>query len=267
MKPLSSVVIDPARCVGCGLCAADCPAGVLQIENGTAQVTRACLSCGHCAAICPQNAVSLPELDMADVTPYDPAAFAVEPQNLLNAMKYRRSVRHYQDKPIPTEVLTQILEAGRHAPTAKNVQDVQFLALQADLPAFRQAFWGAVPQLADQCAAEKPMVAHRMRRFAQSYQSTGTDPLFFDAPVLLIGFGGQLWDAGLAAGYMEVMAAANGVGILHDGYLQYALGLMPQLLAPYGLADKPITCCMLAGYPVYSYARTAPRKPAQFLIR
>lgn len=267
MKPISSVVIDTARCVGCGLCAADCPAGVLQIENGTAQVTRACLGCGHCAAICPQNAVSLPDLDMADVTEYDPAAFAVEPQNLLNAMKYRRSVRHYQDKPVPTEVLTQILEAGRHAPTAKNVQDVQFLALQADLPAFRQAFWDAVPQLAAQCEADKPMVAQRLRRFAQSYQNTGKDPLFFDAPVLLIGFGGRLWDAGLAAGYMEVMAAANGVGILHDGYLQYALSLVPQLLAPYGLAEKPITCCMLAGYPTYSYARTAPRKQAQFLIR
>ena len=46
---------------------------------------------------------------------------------VLEAIKRRQSVRSYQDKEIPKEMLQQILEAGRLAPSAKNNQPWKFI--------------------------------------------------------------------------------------------------------------------------------------------
>lgn len=267
MEDINRVVIDNSLCTGCGLCATDCPARAISLESGSAEWVRSCIGCGHCVAICPVNAITMPGQDMDDVTEFDADTFGVDPEKLLNAMKYRRSVRDFTSQPVPEDVLMRILQAGRHAPTAKNVQDIRLLALQADLPAFRKAFWDAMPQAIAENEGKNPELATAMGRFLHRYQKTGQDPLFFNAPVVLLVFGGRLWDAGLVAGYMENMAVANDVGILHDGFLQFSLAAMPQLLAPYGLQDCTLSACMLAGYPTRKYARTAPRKHTDLMIR
>ncbi len=42
-------------CVGCGRCAAKCPAGALRVQDGQAVVdTEKCLCCGYCGAVCPE---------------------------------------------------------------------------------------------------------------------------------------------------------------------------------------------------------------------
>jgi len=49
---------------------------------------------------------------------------------VLEAIKKRQSVRSYQDKEIPEEILQQILEAGRLAPSAKNTQSWKFIVVR-----------------------------------------------------------------------------------------------------------------------------------------
>ena len=41
----------------------------------------------------------------------------------------RRSIRHYEQKEIPNEILTKILEAGRQAPSAVNRQPLHFIVV------------------------------------------------------------------------------------------------------------------------------------------
>lgn len=41
------VVIDTEKCIGCGLCAADCPAEKLAVADGKAVYTPGCIQCGH----------------------------------------------------------------------------------------------------------------------------------------------------------------------------------------------------------------------------
>lgn len=54
--------------------------------------------------------------------------------DVIKAIKERRSVRAYTDKQLPQEDLDQILEAGRYAPTAHNEQPWHFTVVQnADL--------------------------------------------------------------------------------------------------------------------------------------
>jgi nitroreductase len=49
--------------------------------------------------------------------------------DVLNLLKSRRSIRIYQDKPVPQDLLLQILEAGRWAPTGANLQPWHFIVV------------------------------------------------------------------------------------------------------------------------------------------
>ena len=46
---------------------------------------------------------------------------------LLDLIVARRSIRKYEDKDIPEEILQQILESGRQAPSAVNRQPIHFI--------------------------------------------------------------------------------------------------------------------------------------------
>ncbi len=71
---------------------------------------------------------------------------------VLEAIKKRQSVRSYQDKEIPEEILQQILEAGRLAPSASNRQGWKFIVVKDEnlrkklVPACKnQKFVGEAP--------------------------------------------------------------------------------------------------------------------------
>jgi nitroreductase len=49
--------------------------------------------------------------------------------SLLDLILSRRSIRNYEKKDIPQEVLQQILEAGRQAPSAANRQPIRFVVV------------------------------------------------------------------------------------------------------------------------------------------
>ncbi|MCD6536803.1 MAG: nitroreductase family protein [Thaumarchaeota archaeon] len=51
-------------------------------------------------------------------------------RELLEVIYQRRSIRKYEKKPIPEEILKAILEAGRLAPTAKNLQPWHFIVVR-----------------------------------------------------------------------------------------------------------------------------------------
>ncbi len=50
--------------------------------------------------------------------------------DLIDAMKERRSVRSYEPDPVPEELLSKVLEAGRIAPSASNNQPWHFVIVQ-----------------------------------------------------------------------------------------------------------------------------------------
>lgn len=45
---------------------------------------------------------------------------------VMEAIKARRSIRRFQDRPVPDELVREILEAGRLAPSASNLQTWKF---------------------------------------------------------------------------------------------------------------------------------------------
>ena len=47
-------------------------------------------------------------------------------KTLMEIIKSRKSIRAYQDKPLPKEVVRDILEAAKYAPTARNMQELEY---------------------------------------------------------------------------------------------------------------------------------------------
>lgn len=60
---------------------------------------------------------------------YSVRHIGVELVPLIDAVLSRRSVRRYEPKEIPRDVLDKILEAGRQAPSAANKQPWHFIVL------------------------------------------------------------------------------------------------------------------------------------------
>lgn len=51
--------IDPDKCIGCGICAKNCPTQNIKIENGKAVASSKCTMCYRCIDHCPKQAMTL----------------------------------------------------------------------------------------------------------------------------------------------------------------------------------------------------------------
>lgn len=54
---------------------------------------------------------------------------------MIKAITNRRSIRKYKDKPVPKEVITEILQAGIFAPSSKNRQPWKFIVAEGNAKA------------------------------------------------------------------------------------------------------------------------------------
>ena len=112
--------------------------------------------------------------------------------DILTLLKSRRSIRTYQDKPIPKDLLLQILEAGRWAPTGANLQPWHFIVVTD--------------------AETRKRIGEVARFFFIKFSHVEKAPV-----VLVLGFDTRKgkygrYDATLAGGNMMTMATSLGLG-------------------------------------------------------
>lgn len=123
------IEVDTAKCIGCGMCRRDCPASNISITNKKAVIeSQACIKCGHCVAVCPKAAVSMTGFDEPPMEIKKPTV--LDPQQLLDAIRTRRTIRQFKNQPVAPEVIAQIIEAGRLTPSGENAQDVSYIVLK-----------------------------------------------------------------------------------------------------------------------------------------
>ena len=75
MSSQKELVLYLAGCKGCGICAAFCPKGALELRDGKAALAEnaQCVLCGQCELRCPDYAIYLKEAEGGEtqwVKPY-----------------------------------------------------------------------------------------------------------------------------------------------------------------------------------------------------
>lgn len=261
--------IAKEKCIGCGLCVADCVATNIEIVNETASVKRdTCLLCGHCIAICPQNAVAIDEYPMAEVKEYNKNEFTIEPERLLDFIKFRRSVRQFKKEPIEDDKIIKIIEAGRFTATGSNRQEVSYIVVRENLPKLRRLALENISETALQQAKQNPALNGFAERWTKMLEADKEMPgkmdgLFYNAPMVLLLVSDSPVDAALAASNMELMAVAQGLGVFYCGFFVRAAQGNENISNLLGLNDtQEVKVCLVLGKPEVTYKRTVPRKQA-----
>jgi nitroreductase len=148
-----------------------------------------------------------------------------------DAIRARRNVRQYQDRPIPPEHLDRILEAGRRAPSAGNWQPWDFVVVTTR-PGLEElsAVWRGARHVA-QSAATIAMVAPILQDDSQR------EWLPYDLGQATMNIMLAAVDLGVGSGHSAVQdqdLARRLLGLPDDHYLAYLIALGYP-------ADRPLT--------------------------
>lgn len=140
----NQVSAEPKRCLGCGLNEPN--------FAGVQYFGKICIACHDCQAVCPQEALVFPhfynveegrfayDFDYPEVGQGFPNPLQLDKPVPLSeigdkltgvekVLYSRRSVRVYKDQPVPKELISRVIEAGRFAPSAGNCQGWKFVVV------------------------------------------------------------------------------------------------------------------------------------------
>lgn len=233
-------------CTGCGLCVAACPASLVrQTAPGEPPTPLAgreshCIRCGHCVIACPTGAFRLsllPATAFAPARPKDLPDFAA----VRHLLRSRRSCRVYDPAALSHEVLLSLVEAVSHAPTGHNARDVGYVIVDgpARMDVARQ---GVLAWMAGEVAAESTRAAELHLAGAARAVAKGKDVIFRGAPHVVVVHAPETGitpglDAVIAGAWLEIAAAAAGLGACWCGYLVFALDACRLLGTTLGIPD------------------------------
>ncbi|MEJ2099569.1 MAG: nitroreductase family protein [Desulfobacterales bacterium] len=147
--------------------------------------------------------------------------------DLLKLMKTRRSIRRYQDKDVPDELLEKIMEAGRWAPSGDNGQPWRFIVvrdMETKMALSRIATEGSGRRFTAEYFTgrlderfEGLKDEEKKARVYQKLRSGAVSSFLVDAPVIIVVCAClDVWDVSydvaLATQNMQLMAHALGLG-------------------------------------------------------
>ena len=277
-----TLCINAENCIKCGKCVRVCPTMTItqssKDEPATVESSEDCISCGHCVAVCPTGAIVHSEFTVDKIHPIDYALYPSAEQMML-LCKARRSNRAFSNKVIPSETLDLILEAAHRAPTASNMQQVEFTLITDPeklrlINEFTIKVFSLVakklsnPFLKPFLKRIMPDVYKYLPMFGRlmQEQKKGNDPILHKATAVILihtpktnRFGCE--DSNLAYQNGSLMAETLGVSQFYMGFVCSAIkqekhGKLAKLLK----IDGTIHSAMALGTPLFRYPNYIDRK-------
>ena len=268
-KPTVNFRVDEERCIQCGECAADCPAGVISMDGFPKfNEEGGCFRCQHCLAVCPTAAVSILGKDphrsqpLADAFP--------SPGQMAALIKGRRSVRRYSDEDVSPALIDEILDTACYAPTGVNDQGVLFTVVKerSVMNALRQEVIDRLARLKESGGLPAGFVGQYLGGAVKAWSEERRDIIFRGAPHLLVTSSPKdahcpAQDTLIALTTFQMMAHAHGLGTVWDGLFMLTLSLCPDLTARLGIPESHLVGYAMAfGKPAVNYQRMVQRGPA-----
>lgn len=172
----------------------------------------------------------------------------------LQAIISRRSTRSYQTKMVDKELVTQVLEAGRYAPSGGNSQSTHFMVISNEKVLQELAI------LVEQEFAKMEVVEGMYASLKSSIERSkrGGYIFHYNAPILIVvankkGYGNAMADSACALENMMIAANALDLGSCWINQLHWLdeNKVIREYLEGLGLGeDETVTGGLSLGYPV-----------------
>jgi nitroreductase len=132
--------------------------------------------------------------------------------DVINTIKSRRSIRAYEAKPIPRDILNTIIEAGNEAPSAMNSQPWRFVVVE-NRDAKKKLLAAALPRAMKIMEMVKDVDPERYDAIKKRYAEM-PDPVYYSAPAILFVIGnGSYADHSCPLACENMMLAAHSLGL------------------------------------------------------
>lgn len=269
-KSMFNFQVDEERCIECGECALECPAGVITMDT-TPQFDEdgGCFECQHCLAVCPTGAVSI-----LGRNPDESEALAgafPSPGQMAALIKGRRSVRRYRDEEVDAALIDKLLDIAGHAPTGVNARGVLFTVVKerSVMNGLRREVMERLGKIKEDGGLPDGIVGQYMGGAVKLWQEEGRDLIFRGAPHLLITSAPRdapcpAQDTLIALTTFQLIAHVHDIGTVWDGMFMMALSLCPELVARLAIPEQHLVGYAMAfGRPAVEYHRTVQRGPAR----
>ena len=182
--------------------------------------------------------------------------------SVLETIRKRRSIRAYDARPVPRDVVNTVIEAGNEAPSAMNSQPWRFVVVE-DAAARKKLLGAALPQAKKIAELVKDADPERYEMIKKRYAEL-PDPVYYSAPTVIFVIGNGRYAAHscpLACENMMLAAHSLGLGtcwvgfgamVTEDGSVRELLGLQE---------GDAIFGPILLGYPKGETARPPKKDP------
>ena len=277
--------IDSHTCSRCGICAEVCPNQIMEWTPAKEVRFRQdrislCIRCGHCMAVCPTQSIIAGGLSY-EKDFFDLPLGRLGECDFFNFISSRRSVRNFQDKPVPKEMLQRIIDAVTLAPMGFPPHKVEVTVVQN-----RSILHKALPQMMKLYGdlnkwMKNPLVRFLMKRKMNletfntiqnhvipamekglpEMKEKGRDIFTRGAPALILfhaprGSENHTEDSHIAVTYGLLAAHALGLGASAIGLIPPAVERNQELRKLFQIpGGNEVLASMIVGYPKVPFKR------------
>lgn len=266
------IQVNQDQCTKCGLCVKVCRGTLGMGAHGPQVINNFCIACGHCVAVCPNGALEHKLAPLKKQISLEKAQIP-DADTVARFLRSRRSIRTFQRKRVPHEIIRELLDIARFAPTACNSQGVSYHVI--DDPNALENIPAVIANWAEEDlkygALGKSPWARNTANTIRIFRETGKDTILRGAPCLIVALAEKSMlplgrdNTHFALTYAQLFASALGLGSCWSGLFEgcAAAEFEPFLRLLKLPENKSITGALLIGYPVYHFKRLVDRDPVQ----
>ncbi len=295
---MNPITINQETCKSCGICSVICPRHIPEVREVSgkketvvsAERAELCAACGQCVTVCPTDSITIDALDMESFRPVEESH--VDPNEFLQLMKNRRSVRRYSNKPVERETIDRIIEAAHISPTGSGKNSLGVIAVSNPdlLKEIGNGAIGAYEDLDKNLA--NPMirllmkmsvgkarintltdfVMPGMRWYIKWFKEGKGNEITRDCP-LMIFFHSNVSEPSaqdncwIAASFSMLLARSLGVEGFFNGLIGPVINRSSELRDLIGLPEnREVYASLSLGYSKYKYRKTVPRRLAAVTV-